>query len=117
MIRGSQRMNVPEQPDATRLIARMARGEKGAADELYPLVYQELRSLAGQILRGREGGNTLQATALVHEAFLRLCPDSGDANPGQAYGGRAHFLGVAAKAMRSVLVDHARAKGAQKRGG
>jgi RNA polymerase sigma factor (TIGR02999 family) len=106
-------MEIPQETEATRLIARMARGEKSAADALYPLVYGELRSQAERLIRGRSGGHTLQATALVHEAFLRLCPGSA----GGAFEGRSHFVGVAAKAMRNVLVDHARRKKAEKRGG
>ena len=97
--------------NVTVLLGRVERGDRQAAAELYEIAYAELRERAGRLL-GREAGGTLQATVLVHEAWLRL-------NDGAERGlkSRAHFLGVAAKAMRSVLVDHVRAKGAEKRGG
>jgi RNA polymerase sigma factor (TIGR02999 family) len=90
----------------------VARGEPNALDRLLPVVYQEMRRLAASYLRGEREGHTLQPTALAHEAYLRLL--------GQRHAewqGRGHFLGVAARAMRSVLVDHARRRKAQKRGG
>lgn len=80
--------------------------------QLLPLVYQELKQLAQQALRGERRNHTLQATALVHEAFLRLV------GPNQVpWQNRAHFFGAAAQAMRRILVDHARARATQKRGG
>lgn len=79
---------------------------------LMPLVYEELRRLAQQVMRGERRDHTLQATALVHEAFLRLVGDDQ-----LAWQNRAHFFGAAAAAMRRILVDHARARGAAKRGG
>lgn len=94
----------------TRLLYRMQDGEPAAADELYALLYDELRRRAGGFL-GLRAGHTLQPTAVVHEAWLKI---AGSAGPG--FTSRAHFLGVAAKAMRSVLVDHARAGRTQKRG-
>ncbi len=98
--------------DVTRLLGAMAKGDRGAVDQLLPLVYGELRALAARAMNGQAAGHTLQATALVHEAYLRLMqPRDG------AWEGRAHFLRVAAKAMRCVLIDHARARGAGKRGG
>ena len=100
--------------DATQLLARASRGEQAAVRDLAPVVYDELRALARHYLpRDRAAGTaTLQPTALVHEAFLRLIEqDTVD------YKGRTHFLATAATAMRSVLVDHARARGAAKRGG
>lgn len=98
--------------DATTYLNQLAAGDARAADELFGLVYTELRSLAGSYLRGG-GAHTLQPTALVHEAYLRMI----SAEASTDWSGRAHFLGVAAKAMRSVLVDHVRARGASKRGG
>ena len=90
----------------------MSSGDDHAADELLPLVYGELHAIAARCMGERKVGHTLQPTALVNEAWLRLIePESG-----RAFGSREHFLGVAAKAMRSVLVDHARRRGAQKRG-
>ncbi|MCC7011333.1 MAG: sigma-70 family RNA polymerase sigma factor [Planctomycetes bacterium] len=102
-----------EHRDATTFLARSRAGDPRAADELFRLVYAELRALAGNYMRGVNPAQTLQPTALVHEAFLRMV----SAEQAEGWESRAHFLGVAAKAMRSVLVDHARAKHAQKRGG
>src|SRR6266545_5286160 len=82
-----------------------------AADELAPLVYDELRRLAAAYMRRERPGQTLQATALVHEAYLRL------AGAGTPWKDRNHFIGVAARSMRQILVDRARARGAQKRWG
>jgi RNA polymerase sigma factor (TIGR02999 family) len=87
-------------------------GEPRAADELLPLLYDELRELARARLRGAERGATLQATALVHEAYLRLV---GDRDPG--WNGRGHFFGAAARAMRRIVVERAREKASLKRGG
>ncbi len=88
----------------------IARGEPGAAGRLLPLVYDELRRLAAAHLAGEKPGHTLDATALVHEAYLRL-------TGGQAFESRSHFLRAAAEAMRRILIDHARARAAEKRGG
>lgn len=97
---------------ATKLIQRMSHGEAGAADALYDLLHDELKRLAvGKFRREREPGHTLQPTALVHEAWLRLV------GAGKNFDGREHFLAVAARAMRSVLVDYARKRQAEKRGG
>lgn len=98
--------------DATRCLKALSAGDARAADELFQLVYGELRELAGGYLRGA-AARTLQPTVLVHEAYLRMI----DTPSGQEWSSRAHFLGVAAKAMRSVLVDHVRARNARKRGG
>jgi len=95
----------------TRLLDRLSRGEHAAADELLPLLYGELHSLASNHMAGCRPGDTLQPTALVHEVYLKLFPAEGI-----HWQSREHFLGVAAKAMRSVLVDHARRRGARKRG-
>ncbi len=94
------------------LFRRLAEGDRDAAGELLPLLYAELRGLAQRRMAKERSDHTLQATALVHEAYLRLV------TPEEAsWENRAHFFRAAAQAMRSVLVDHARAKGAAKRGG
>ncbi len=105
----------PEGPDVRRLLETMDGGGAAghdAAEELLPLVYEELRRLARARLAGEGAPQTLQATALVHEAWLRLV---GESDPG--WSGRAHFFGAAAQAMRRILVERARARGAEKRGG
>ena len=96
--------------DVTRLLDAVAAGDRKAAAELLPLVYDELRTLAAARMAAESPGHTLDATALVHEAYLRLVGD-------QQFDGRGHFFAAAAEAMRRVLVDHARDKGRQKRGG
>ena len=88
----------------------MAAGDLDAAEQLLPIVYQELHQLARRLMGNERASHTLQATALLHEAWLRL------AEPGGDYADRGHFLRVAARAMRHVLVDHARARAAHKRG-
>jgi RNA polymerase sigma factor (TIGR02999 family) len=97
--------------DITRLLERWSDGDQDAFKELIPLVYDELKRLAGHYLRGERTGHTLQPTALVHEAYLRL---SG-LNEMRLHN-RAHFYGAAAQVMRRVLVDHARSRKAEKRG-
>lgn len=103
----------------TRLLSQIEQGEAGAAEQLLPLVYQELRSLAAAKLAQERPGQTLQATALVHEVFLRLVvkPDGRSKEPNQHWDGRGHFFAAAAEAMRRILVDRARRKAATKRGG
>ena len=96
--------------DVTRLLDAAHRGDKQAAADLLPLVYEELRRLAAAKMAGEKPGHTLDATALVHEAYLRL-------TSGQSFASRSHFLRAAAEAMRRILVDHARARNAFKRGG
>jgi RNA polymerase sigma-70 factor (ECF subfamily) len=96
----------------TSALHELAGGDATAIDRIMPLVYAELRGLAGHYLRQERGGHTLQPTALVHEAYFRLI---GDNQPG--YQNRAHFLGVAAHVMRQILIDHARKRNAGKRGG
>jgi RNA polymerase sigma factor (TIGR02999 family) len=93
-------------------LAALRAGEPSAADRLVPELYEELRSLAASFLRRERPGHTLQPTALVHEAYLRLL-----AQEGIRWQDRAHFLGWAARVMRQVLVSHARTRGALKRGG
>jgi len=101
------------EPDVTRILERISGGGDGAAAELLPLIYGELRRLAEARMAGEAPGQTLQATALVHEAYLRLLGDTGEVS----WEGRAHFFGAAAEAMRRILIDRARAKGTAKRGG
>lgn len=96
----------------TVLLDRLREGEQAALDELMPLVYEELRRIAQSFFRRQRPGHTLQPTALINEAFIKLFED---AQP--KFSDRAHFLAVMARAMRQVLVDHARAVGAVKRGG
>jgi RNA polymerase sigma factor (TIGR02999 family) len=103
----------PDHGGVTRLVETTARGERVAADELLPLVYDELRQLAAARLANEPPGQTLQATALVHEAYLRLVGD----DPGRAFDSRGHFFAAAAVAMRRILVDRARDRRRQKRGG
>lgn len=97
--------------EVTRLIAAWRAGDEDALDRLVPLVYDELRALARHRLRAERGDHTLQATALVHEAYVRLV------GADLELADRAHFFAVAARTMRRILVDHARAKGREKRGG
>ena len=98
-------------PDITALLDDWGRGNRRALDELLPLVYAELRHIAARQLRSERDGHSLQPTALVHEAYLRLV-DQRKAD----WRGRAHFFGVAAQVMRRILVDHARRHLAGKRG-
>src|SRR4051812_23007046 len=95
--------------DLTRALSAIEQGDPGAADQLLPLVYHELRKLAAQKLAREKPGQTLQATALVHEAYLRLV---GAEDPG--WSGRAHFFSAAAEAMRRIVVENARRKLARK---
>ena len=97
---------------ATELFARARAGNTEALADLFPLLYDELRRLAARHIGREYGPRTLQATALVHEAYLRLVPEDD-----LAWADRAHFFAVAAKSMRQVLIDRARARHAQKRGG
>ncbi len=95
----------------TLILQELAGGDKDALNRLIPLVYSELRRLAAGYLRNERPGNTLQPTALVHEAYIRLVVQD---QPG--FRGRAHFLGIASHIMRQILVDHARGRNAEKRG-
>lgn len=97
----------------TRLLGSIGRGDRQAAAELLPLVYEELRKLAAQRLVQEKPGQTLQATALVHEAYLRLVGKGDEAQ----WEGRGHFFAAAAEAMRRILVENARGKQTHKRGG
>jgi RNA polymerase sigma factor (TIGR02999 family) len=99
--------------DVSRILSALEAGDPSAAGELLPLVYEELRQLAAQKLAQEKPGQTLQATALVHEAYLRLV--GGD--KAQAWNSRGHFFAAAAEAMRRILVENARRKHAVKHGG
>ena len=99
--------------DVARLLSQIEQGDPSAAEQLLPLVYEELRKLAAATLVHEKPGQTLQATALVHEAFLKLV----DAEKVQHWDSRAHFFAAAAEAMRRILVQRARSKARVKRGG
>ena len=99
--------------DVTRILSDIERGDARAAEQLLPLVYDELRKLAARRLTREQPGQTVQATALVHEAYIRLV----GRDEARRWEGRDHFFAAAAQAMRRILVDNARRKGARKRGG
>ena len=101
-----------ETGDVTRLLAAIAGGDQAAWDALFPLVYERLRAIARRQLRGERTGHTLATSDLIHEAYFSLV---GIASV--SWTDRMHFMAVAARAMRRVLIDHARARGTQKRGG
>jgi len=103
--------------DVTRLLDRAQGGDPKAADELLPLVYEELRKLAAARMARESPGQTLQPTALVHEAWLRLVGKADSAGKNQRFDGRAHFFAAAAEAMRRILIDNARRKRALRHGG
>jgi RNA polymerase sigma-70 factor (ECF subfamily) len=98
--------------EISHLLARYSNGDQAALDQLMPLVYGELRKMAKRYMRGQPMGHTLQTTALIHEAYLRLVGQEE-----KRWQNRAHFFGVAAQAMRHILVDYARARQTAKRGG
>jgi RNA polymerase sigma factor (TIGR02999 family) len=99
--------------DVTQILSAIERGDPHAAEQLLPLVYDELRKLAAQKLTQEKPGQTLQATALVHEAYLRLV----DSEQAQHWDSRGHFFAAAAEAMRRILINRARDKSCLKRGG
>jgi RNA polymerase sigma factor (TIGR02999 family) len=99
--------------EVTRILSAVEQGDPRAAEKLLPLVYDELRQLAAQKLAHEKPGQTLQATALVHEAYLRLV----GADPKQPWNSRGHFFAAAAEAMRRILINRARDKDRQRRGG
>jgi RNA polymerase sigma factor (TIGR02999 family) len=99
--------------EVTRILCAIEQGDPQAAEQLLPLVYDELRRLAAHKMAQENPGQTLDATALVHEAYLRLTGD----NPGQSWNSRGHFFAAAAEAMRRILIDNARRKQAEKYGG
>lgn len=104
-------MTSQEPSGVTEILRRLTHGDAAAVDQLTPLVYRELRYLAGSYMNQERPNHTLQATALVHEAYMRLVDQTR-----VQWQGRAHFLAVAAQAMRRILVDHARARATKKRG-
>src|SRR5687767_9207525 len=99
--------------DVTRILSQIEQGDPQAAEQLLPLVYAELRKLAAAKLAQEKPGQTLQATALVHEAYVRLV----DVEKAQPWESRGHFFAAAAEAMRRILIQNVRRKRAQKRGG
>src|ERR1700741_2814991 len=101
----------PASPNVTQLLAAWSDGNQSARDELIPLVYAELHRVAQNYLRRERRGHTLQSSALVHEAFMRLVDQR------VAWRNRAHFFGIAAQLMRRILVDYARSRGNEKHGG
>jgi RNA polymerase sigma factor (TIGR02999 family) len=105
--------------EVTCILSAIEQGDPHAANQLLPLVYDELRKLASQKLAQERPGQTLQATALVHEAYLRLVLNPGDeaGGPDLHWNSRRHFFAAAAEAMRRILVERARARGSAKRGG
>src|SRR5499425_1106768 len=99
--------------DVTRILSAIENGDPSAAEQLLPIVYEELRKLAAQRLAQEKSGQTLQATALVHEAYLRLV----DVDKAQHWNSRGHFFGAAAEAMRRILIEIARRKNSARAGG
>ena len=110
--RGKSRM-VFVMNEITRVLSAVEQGDPHAAEQLLPLVYAELRKLAAQKLAQEKPGQTLEATALVHEAYLRLV----DSGPAQPWNSRGHFFAAAAEAMRRILIENARRKQSEKHGG
>jgi RNA polymerase sigma factor (TIGR02999 family) len=102
----------PTQPEITNLLARWSDGDRAALDKLFPLVFGELRRLAHRYMRREKPGHTLQTTALVNEAYLRLVDQRN-----VRWQNRAHFFAIASQMMRRILVDHARSRKYDKRGG
>ena len=105
-------MNLPNEKDVTVLLNAVAANEANAPEKLLEAVYDDLRRLAGAYMKNERGDHTLQATALVHEAFIRLVDWEN-----VSWQNRAHFFAVAAEVMRKILIDHARRKNARKRSG
>jgi RNA polymerase sigma factor (TIGR02999 family) len=102
----------PSPQQITRLLVAWSNGDRAALDQLMPLIYGELRRMARRYMAGQPLGHTLQTTALIHEAYIKLAGQEE-----KRWQNRAHFFGVAAQAMRHILVDHARTRHAAKRGG
>jgi RNA polymerase sigma factor (TIGR02999 family) len=112
-LRGEYKLQMPQVPqNVTQLLIGWGKGDKEALDQLVPIVYDELRRQAAGYLRRERVGHTLQTTALIHEAYLRLVDQKN-----VQWQNRAHFFGIAAQLMRRILVDHARTKKRAKRGG
>src|SRR5829696_1092216 len=110
--RDSMLLRMCAQPNITELLVGYGRGDKESLDQLMPIVYDELRRQAARYLRREQAGHTLQTTALIHEAYVRLVDQRN-----VQWQNRAHFFGIAAQLMRRILVDHARTKQRAKRGG
>jgi hypothetical protein len=110
---GTSDPSISPMNDVTRILSAVEQGDPHAAEQLLPLVYDELRKLAARRLAQEKPGQTLEATALVHEAYLRLV----DTEKAQAWSGRGHFFAAAAEAMRRILVERARQRHSQRRGG
>jgi RNA polymerase sigma factor (TIGR02999 family) len=106
-------LSVPPMNEVTQILNALSEGDRRAAEQLLPLVYEELRRLASQKMAQEKPGQTIQATGLVHEAYLRLV----DVNQAQEWNSRNHFFAAAAEAMRRILVEEARRKRSEKRGG
>jgi RNA polymerase sigma factor (TIGR02999 family) len=106
-------LSVPAMSEVTRNLSALEQGDPHAAEQLLPLVYEELRKLAAQKMAQEAPGQTLQATALVHEAYLRLV----DVDKAQQWNSRGHFFAAAAEAMRRILIENTRRKKSQKHGG
>jgi RNA polymerase sigma factor (TIGR02999 family) len=100
------------EPSVTQFLQRWSAGDQEAAEQALPLIYDELRRIASRELRRERGDHTLQATAIVHEAYMRLA-----AQPGWEWSSRAHFFAFSAHLIRRILVDHARRRNSEKRGG
>jgi RNA polymerase sigma factor (TIGR02999 family) len=115
-VTGHERFETP-MSEVTLLLEAIDHGNMLATDRLFPLVYDELRTLAAQRMMGERADHTLQATALVHEAYLRLVGPHDEMDKHPRWQGRAHFFGAAAEAMRRILIDNARRKQRQKRSG
>ncbi len=105
-------MQPTDPSEATLILQRMSDGDSSAAEDLMPIVYDELHRIAARLMQKQSADHTLQPTALINEAFMKIV-----GNVDADYAGRLHFMRVAASAMRSVLIDHARAENAKKRGG
>ena len=103
--------------DVTQILSQVESGDSNAAQQLLPLVYDELRKLAAQKLANEKPGQTLQPTALVHEAYLRLVGGQAENTEARTYKDRGHFFAAAATAMRRIIIDTARRKKTRKRGG
>src|SRR5215831_11939487 len=107
----------PSMTDVTRILSAIEQGDAHAAEQLLPLVYEELRKLAAAKLAQEKPGQTLDATALVHEAYLRLVGDQPAVQARDQWNSRGHFFAAAAEAMRRIVIENARGKARQKRGG
>jgi RNA polymerase sigma factor (TIGR02999 family) len=112
VLAGGRMTRMPSSGDVTALLMSWREGDRGALERLIPIVYSDLRRIAARYMRSQNEGHTLQTTALVHEAYLRLTRERE-----RSWENRAHFFGVAASIMRNLLVDHARTAARAKRGG